>query len=48
MHGRGSQGPEGRERPWGGRGPHSLHPQANAGPVEIPHEQSSKVAEGSR
>ena len=45
MHGRGPQVPEGRERQWGGQGP-SSHPQASADPIEISHEQSSKVAEG--
>ena len=42
----GGQGTEGRERQWGGRGPHPAHPQPHAGHVEIPNEQSSKVAEG--
>lgn len=47
MHGRGPGGPsEARERQWGGRGPHPSHAQANAGPVDIPSEQSSKATEG--
>ncbi|KAL3144278.1 hypothetical protein ABBQ32_004044 [Trebouxia sp. C0010 RCD-2024] len=45
-HGRG-QGPEGRERQWGGRGPHPPHPPPHAGPIQIPNnEQLSTAAEG--
>lgn len=44
LHGRGP-GPEGRERQWGGRGPHQTHPPPLAGPVEIPGGSPAKPAE---
>ena len=44
LHGRGP-GPEGRERQWGGRGPHPPLPSASAKPVEIPGRTPTKAAE---